>query len=129
MTGMVPLPFSAYGQLLFCTLLCCWGTAQVGPPLLPSHFSGRRDWGIENFISPTLLRNMRGKDIKKAISYHLKQNQMLLDPRQKVVFVPWVQGVSQDGGSISHGQRSNVFSPWVSHLWDHLGLFFYLFLL
>ncbi|KAM9507312.1 FERM and PDZ domain-containing protein 1 isoform 2-T4 [Guaruba guarouba] len=42
-----------------------------------------RDWGIENFISPTLLRNMRGKDIKKAISYHLKQNQMLLDPRQK----------------------------------------------
>uniref|UniRef100_A0A8V5H3V1 Uncharacterized protein n=1 Tax=Melopsittacus undulatus TaxID=13146 RepID=A0A8V5H3V1_MELUD len=42
-----------------------------------------RDWGIENFISPTLLRNMRGKDIKKAISYHLKQNQMLLDSRQK----------------------------------------------
>ncbi|KAM8984160.1 FERM and PDZ domain-containing protein 1 isoform 3-T5 [Ara ararauna] len=45
-----------------------------------------RDWGIENFISPTLLRNMRGKDIKKAISYHLKQNQMLLDPRQKYFF-------------------------------------------
>ncbi|XP_057286466.1 FERM and PDZ domain-containing protein 1 isoform X1 [Pezoporus wallicus] len=45
-----------------------------------------RDWGIENFISPTLLRNMRGKDIKKAISYHLKQNQMLLDPRQKYSF-------------------------------------------
>ncbi|XP_054254321.1 FERM and PDZ domain-containing protein 1 [Indicator indicator] len=42
-----------------------------------------RDWGIENFISPTLLRNMRGKDIKKAISYHMKQNQVLLDPRQK----------------------------------------------
>ncbi|XP_050185026.1 FERM and PDZ domain-containing protein 1 [Myiozetetes cayanensis] len=42
-----------------------------------------RDWGIENFISPTLLRNMRGKDIKKAISYHLKRNQLLLDPRQK----------------------------------------------
>ncbi|NXQ62375.1 FRPD1 protein, partial [Anthoscopus minutus] len=42
-----------------------------------------REWGIENFISPTLLRNMRGKDIKKAISYHLKRNQMLLDPRQK----------------------------------------------
>uniref|UniRef100_A0A672TMX2 FERM and PDZ domain containing 1 n=1 Tax=Strigops habroptila TaxID=2489341 RepID=A0A672TMX2_STRHB len=46
-----------------------------------------RDWGIENFISPTLLRNMRGKDIKKAISYHMKQNQMLLDPRQKVLSV------------------------------------------
>ncbi|NWZ14601.1 FRPD1 protein, partial [Agelaius phoeniceus] len=42
-----------------------------------------RDWGIENFISPTLLRNMRGKDIKKAINYHLKRNQVLLDPRQK----------------------------------------------
>ncbi|KGL89630.1 FERM and PDZ domain-containing protein 1, partial [Charadrius vociferus] len=42
-----------------------------------------RDWGIENFISPTLLRNMRGKDIKKAISYHMKRNQVLLDPRQK----------------------------------------------
>nr|XP_025955133.1 FERM and PDZ domain-containing protein 1 [Dromaius novaehollandiae] len=42
-----------------------------------------KDWGIENFISPTLLRNMRGKDIKKAISYHMKRNQVLLDPRQK----------------------------------------------
>ncbi|NXW07591.1 FRPD1 protein, partial [Fregetta grallaria] len=42
-----------------------------------------RDWGIENFISPTLLRNMRGKDIKKAISHHMKRNQVLLDPRQK----------------------------------------------
>ncbi|XP_069737151.1 FERM and PDZ domain-containing protein 1 [Phaenicophaeus curvirostris] len=42
-----------------------------------------RDWGIENFVSPTLLRNMRGKDIKKAISYHMKRNQVLLDPRQK----------------------------------------------
>ncbi|XP_035166825.1 FERM and PDZ domain-containing protein 1 isoform X4 [Oxyura jamaicensis] len=42
-----------------------------------------KDWGIENFISPTLLRNMRGKDIKKAISYHMKRNQILLDPRQK----------------------------------------------
>ncbi|NXJ99714.1 FRPD1 protein, partial [Corythaixoides concolor] len=42
-----------------------------------------RDWGIENFISPTLLRNMRVKDIKKAISYHMKRNQVLLDPRRK----------------------------------------------
>ncbi|NXN72753.1 FRPD1 protein, partial [Himantopus himantopus] len=46
-----------------------------------------RDWGIENFISPTLLRNMRGKDIKKAISYHMKRNQVLLDPRQKHMLV------------------------------------------
>ncbi|XP_054842106.1 FERM and PDZ domain-containing protein 1 [Eublepharis macularius] len=42
-----------------------------------------KDWGIENFISPTLLRNMRGKDIKKAVSFHMKRNQLLLDPRQK----------------------------------------------
>uniref|UniRef100_A0A803YLG1 FERM and PDZ domain containing 1 n=1 Tax=Meleagris gallopavo TaxID=9103 RepID=A0A803YLG1_MELGA len=47
-----------------------------------------RDWGIENFISPTLLRNMRGKDIKKAISYHMKRNQVLLDPRQKHMLAP-----------------------------------------
>ncbi|KAM7076800.1 FERM and PDZ domain-containing protein 1 [Ciconia maguari] len=75
-----------------------------------------RDWGIENFISPTLLRNMRGKDIKKAISYHMKRNQVLLDPRQKVVCVPWVQGASQDGSSISQGQRDNVFPLWISSL-------------
>nr|XP_025040089.1 FERM and PDZ domain-containing protein 1 [Pelodiscus sinensis] len=42
-----------------------------------------KDWGIENFISPTLLRNMKGKDIKKAISFHMKRNQILLEPRQK----------------------------------------------
>ncbi|XP_066112811.1 FERM and PDZ domain-containing protein 1 isoform X1 [Saccopteryx bilineata] len=42
-----------------------------------------KDWGIENFISPTLLRNMKGKDIKKAISFHMKRNQHLLEPRQK----------------------------------------------
>lgn len=46
---------------------------------------GRKDWGIENFISPTLLRNMKGKDIKKAISFHMKRNQNLLEPRQKVM--------------------------------------------
>uniref|UniRef100_A0A8D0FLZ0 FERM and PDZ domain containing 1 n=1 Tax=Strix occidentalis caurina TaxID=311401 RepID=A0A8D0FLZ0_STROC len=54
-----------------------------------------RDWGIENFISPTLLRNMRGKDIKKAISYHMKRNQVMLDPRQKVVCIPWLRGASR----------------------------------
>ncbi|ELW69859.1 FERM and PDZ domain-containing protein 1 [Tupaia chinensis] len=43
-----------------------------------------KDWGIENFISPTLLRNMKGKDIKKAISFHMKRNQNLLEPRQKL---------------------------------------------
>lgn len=34
---------------------------------------------------------MRGKDIKKAISYHMKRNQVLLDPRQKVACVAWFQ--------------------------------------
>ncbi|XP_077107534.1 FERM and PDZ domain-containing protein 1 isoform X1 [Ranitomeya variabilis] len=42
-----------------------------------------KDWGIDNFLSPTLLRNMRGKDIKKAISFHMKRNQSILEPRQK----------------------------------------------
>ncbi|XP_041115254.1 FERM and PDZ domain-containing protein 1 [Polyodon spathula] len=42
-----------------------------------------KDWGIENFISSTLLRNMKVKDLKKAISFHMKQNQSLLEPRQK----------------------------------------------
>ncbi|KAK1176010.1 hypothetical protein AOXY_G786 [Acipenser oxyrinchus oxyrinchus] len=42
-----------------------------------------KDWGIENFISSTLLRNMRVKDLKKAISFHMKQTQSLLEPRQK----------------------------------------------
>lgn len=39
---------------------------------------------MESFISPTLLSNMREKDLRKAISYHLKKIQALLEPRQKV---------------------------------------------
>lgn len=46
---------------------------------------GRKEWGIENFISPTLLRNMSEKDLKKAIGYHLKKIRALLDPKQKVL--------------------------------------------
>ncbi|KAM8961755.1 FERM and PDZ domain-containing protein 1 isoform 2-T2 [Pelodytes ibericus] len=42
-----------------------------------------KDWGIDNFLSPTLIRNMRAKDIKKAISFHIKRNQCILEPRQK----------------------------------------------
>ncbi|XP_053558686.1 FERM and PDZ domain-containing protein 1 [Bombina bombina] len=42
-----------------------------------------KEWGIDSFLSPTLLRNMRGKDIKKAISFHIKRNQCNLEPRQK----------------------------------------------
>lgn len=93
----------------------------------PSCLSVRRDWGIENFISPTLLRNMRGKDIKKAISYHMKRNQILLDPRQKVVCVAWVGGASWNTGSISQGQRGHVFPVRVSSLCDCLLCFCFFF--
>ncbi|XP_069818288.1 FERM and PDZ domain-containing protein 1 isoform X2 [Dendropsophus ebraccatus] len=50
-----------------------------------------KDWGIDNFLSPTLLRNMRGKDIKKAISFHMKRNQCILEPRQKPISAAQVQ--------------------------------------
>ncbi|XP_068445448.1 uncharacterized protein [Clinocottus analis] len=42
-----------------------------------------KTWGIENFVSSTLLRNMREKDLKKAISYHMKKSQSQNDPKQK----------------------------------------------
>ncbi|KAL2098432.1 hypothetical protein ACEWY4_007639 [Coilia grayii] len=45
-----------------------------------------KEWGIESFVSNTLLRNMREKDLKKAISYHMKKT-MFLEPRQKVISV------------------------------------------
>ncbi|KAG7461660.1 hypothetical protein MATL_G00193520 [Megalops atlanticus] len=51
----------------------------------PSVKSITKDWGIDNFISPTLLRNMREKDLRKAISYHMKKTQSLLEPKQKMI--------------------------------------------
>uniref|UniRef100_A0AAQ4RE71 FERM and PDZ domain containing 1b n=1 Tax=Gasterosteus aculeatus aculeatus TaxID=481459 RepID=A0AAQ4RE71_GASAC len=42
-----------------------------------------KTWGIENFVSSTLLRNMREKDLRKAIGYHMKKSQSLNDPKQK----------------------------------------------
>lgn len=42
---------------------------------------------MESFISPTLLRNMREKDLRKALTGHMKKIQSLLEPRQKVCFV------------------------------------------
>nr|XP_046259002.1 FERM and PDZ domain-containing protein 1 [Scatophagus argus] len=42
-----------------------------------------RTWGIENFVSSTLLRNMREKDLRKAIAYHMKKSQSQHDPKQK----------------------------------------------
>uniref|UniRef100_A0A3P9JD28 FERM and PDZ domain containing 1a n=1 Tax=Oryzias latipes TaxID=8090 RepID=A0A3P9JD28_ORYLA len=43
-----------------------------------------KTWGIENFVSSTLLRNMREKDLRKAVGYHMKQSQSQYDPKQKV---------------------------------------------
>ncbi|KAM9363564.1 uncharacterized protein frmpd1a [Symphorus nematophorus] len=42
-----------------------------------------KTWGIENFVSSTLLRNMREKDLRKAIAYHMKKSQAQHDPKQK----------------------------------------------
>ncbi|CAL8331266.1 unnamed protein product [Merluccius merluccius] len=42
-----------------------------------------KTWGIENFVSSTLLRNMREKDLRKAIGYHMKKSQSQQDPKQK----------------------------------------------
>ncbi|XP_059407844.1 FERM and PDZ domain-containing protein 1-like [Carassius carassius] len=45
-----------------------------------------KEWGIESFVSHTLLRNMREKDLKKAISYHMKKI-LSQEPKQKVISV------------------------------------------
>ncbi|KAL0176363.1 hypothetical protein M9458_028693, partial [Cirrhinus mrigala] len=42
-----------------------------------------KEFGLESFISPTLLRNMREKDLRKALNHHMKKIQSLLEPRQK----------------------------------------------
>ncbi|KAM3864671.1 uncharacterized protein frmpd1a [Diretmus argenteus] len=42
-----------------------------------------KTWGIENFVSSTLLRNMREKDLRKAIGYHMKKSLPQQDPKQK----------------------------------------------
>ena len=55
---------------------------------------------MESFISPTLLSNMREKDLRKAISYHLKKIQSLLEPRQKVHTDSCVVGC---GGKVTTG--------------------------
>ncbi|KTG04340.1 hypothetical protein cypCar_00004887 [Cyprinus carpio] len=46
----------------------------------------QKEWGIESFVSHTLLRNMREKDLKKAISYHMKKI-LSQEPKQKVISV------------------------------------------
>ncbi|KAM3622900.1 uncharacterized protein V6R79_004505 [Siganus canaliculatus] len=42
-----------------------------------------KTWGIENFVSPTLMRNMREKDLKKAITYHMKKSPAQHDSKQR----------------------------------------------
>lgn len=48
------------------------------------HVFFSKEFGLESFISPTLLRNMREKDLRKALTGHMKKIQSLLEPRQKV---------------------------------------------
>uniref|UniRef100_A0A8C6T7X7 FERM domain-containing protein n=1 Tax=Neogobius melanostomus TaxID=47308 RepID=A0A8C6T7X7_9GOBI len=47
------------------------------------HIQERLTWGIDSFVSSTLLRNMKEKDLKKAINYHLKKSLSLQDPKLK----------------------------------------------
>nr|XP_057924319.1 FERM and PDZ domain-containing protein 1 isoform X2 [Doryrhamphus excisus] len=42
-----------------------------------------KTWGMETFVSSTLLRNMREKDMKKAITFQLKKSQSQNDSKQK----------------------------------------------
>ncbi|XP_051810832.1 FERM and PDZ domain-containing protein 1 isoform X2 [Acanthochromis polyacanthus] len=67
-----------------------------------------KEFGLDSFISPTLLSNMREKDLRKAISYHLKKIQSLLEPRQKVISASQARlaYLTQLGELISYGGRS-----------------------
>ncbi|XP_047441733.1 FERM and PDZ domain-containing protein 1 isoform X2 [Mugil cephalus] len=67
-----------------------------------------KEFGLDSFISPTLLSNMREKDLRKAISYHLKKIQSLLEPRQKVISANQARlaYLTQLGELISYGGRS-----------------------
>nr|XP_015800448.2 FERM and PDZ domain-containing protein 1 isoform X1 [Nothobranchius furzeri]XP_015800466.2 FERM and PDZ domain-containing protein 1 isoform X1 [Nothobranchius furzeri]XP_054595002.1 FERM and PDZ domain-containing protein 1 isoform X1 [Nothobranchius furzeri] len=67
-----------------------------------------KEFGLDSFISPTLLSNMREKDLRKAVSYHLKKIQSLLEPRQKVISATQARlaYLTQLGELISYGGRS-----------------------
>ena len=43
----------------------------------------RKDCGLDKFVSPALLETMKGKDLRKLISHHMKMNQGLSAPGQK----------------------------------------------
>ncbi|XP_036424521.1 uncharacterized protein frmpd1b [Colossoma macropomum] len=61
--------------------------ASCGQTTRTSVKSITKEFGLESFISPTLLRNMREKDLRKALTGHMKKIQSLLEPRQKVISV------------------------------------------
>ncbi|XP_061541371.1 uncharacterized protein frmpd1b isoform X2 [Phycodurus eques] len=67
-----------------------------------------KEFGLDSFISPTLLSNMREKDLRKAITYHLKKIQALLEPRQKVISASQARlaYLTQLGELVSYGGRS-----------------------
>ncbi|KAK3535938.1 hypothetical protein QTP70_021237, partial [Hemibagrus guttatus] len=67
-----------------------------------------KEFGMESFISPTLLRNMREKDLRKALTGHMKKIQSLLEPRQKVISVPQARlaYLTQMAELISYSGRS-----------------------
>ncbi|KAG7329258.1 hypothetical protein KOW79_007432 [Hemibagrus wyckioides] len=67
-----------------------------------------KEFGLESFISPTLLRNMREKDLRKALAGHMKKIQSLLEPRQKVISVPQARlaYLTQMAELISYSGRS-----------------------
>uniref|UniRef100_A0AAY4AN59 FERM and PDZ domain-containing protein 1 n=1 Tax=Denticeps clupeoides TaxID=299321 RepID=A0AAY4AN59_9TELE len=66
-----------------------------------------KEWGIESFVSTTLLRNMREKDLRKAISYHMKRT-INLEPKQKLISVNQARlNYLNDMGELkSYGGRS-----------------------
>ncbi|XP_077460886.1 FERM and PDZ domain-containing protein 1 [Stigmatopora argus] len=46
-----------------------------------------KTWGIDNFVSSTLLRNMREKDLMKAIHFQLKRSHSQNDSKQRALTV------------------------------------------
>uniref|UniRef100_A0A3P8W8X1 FERM and PDZ domain containing 1a n=1 Tax=Cynoglossus semilaevis TaxID=244447 RepID=A0A3P8W8X1_CYNSE len=65
-----------------------------------------KTWGIENFVSSTLLRNMREKDLKKAISFHMKKSPSLQDPKQKSVNQARINYLEELGDLKSFGGKT-----------------------
>ncbi|XP_011478516.1 FERM and PDZ domain-containing protein 1 isoform X1 [Oryzias latipes] len=67
-----------------------------------------KEFGLESFVCPTLLSNLKRKDLRIALSYHLKKIQSLLEPRQKIISATQARlaYITQLGELISYGGRS-----------------------